>query len=576
LLGVHDVCAGFMIGIAGTLRVTLIALGWPHLNSDEGTMGLISLHIARNGQHPAFFYGQSYMGALEAYLGAVFFRLHGASEFALRLGLVLLFVLFLVSTYLLVSQLYSKNLALVSLALLSLGSERMLFRQLQAIGGYVETLLFGSIVFLLSSWLALSYRSNVAARRGRRLAAYVAWGLAAGLGLWSDVLILPMVAVAALLLALFCWRELRWTAGLLLLLGALIGASPVIFYSASVPRGENAFTALLTVYRANSSGQTGAEATVGESIAGTVMVSLPIMTGGNIVCPVGAQDAWPLNVHTNPHAVRCATVHGLWGAGAIALWSLAVFFAVRSIWMLRLRTAGRSWAAAERREAVRQCARLALLASAALTLILYMFSPAAAQSPWFSARYLTPLWVALPAVIAPCVMRMSAVSNRALWQWPGFGLVGTLFLALLLGTVDAFKTTSYVQWVNERQYALAADLERRHTVRIYSDYWTCDRIVFQSRERVICSAVNDHLGAGLDRYLSYRLMVERSSDPAYVFPVASPQSTAFARRVSRSPQRYRLFSVDGYVVYIPSRRSAGGSRSISSRHSSQEASGRRR
>src|SRR6266566_4063185 len=76
---------------------------WHHTNIDEGTMGEMAMNIAFRGEHPVFFYGQDYMGALQAYLAAGFFRLFGVSLFTLRLGLVFLFALFLISMYLMAS-----------------------------------------------------------------------------------------------------------------------------------------------------------------------------------------------------------------------------------------------------------------------------------------------------------------------------------------------------------------------------------------------------------------------------------------------------------------------------------------
>ena len=93
--------------LATLLRIVLIAQGWPHSNADEDTMGIMAMHIAYNGEHPIFFYGQHYMGTLKAYLAAVFCPLLGASVFSLRLGSVLFFALFLANMYLLTSLLYT-------------------------------------------------------------------------------------------------------------------------------------------------------------------------------------------------------------------------------------------------------------------------------------------------------------------------------------------------------------------------------------------------------------------------------------------------------------------------------------
>ena len=154
-IGEYGIAAIVLIVLALVLRIVLIALGWPRHNSDESIMGLMALHINNLGELPIFFYGQFYMGATEAYLAAGLFRLFGASVFALRLAPLLLFAIFLASMYLLTSLLYSKKLALVTLALLGLGSNIVLQTEMVAIGGYPEILAFGALGFLLVGWLRL-------------------------------------------------------------------------------------------------------------------------------------------------------------------------------------------------------------------------------------------------------------------------------------------------------------------------------------------------------------------------------------------------------------------------------------
>ncbi|HJT59439.1 MAG TPA: hypothetical protein VJ761_23220, partial [Ktedonobacteraceae bacterium] len=101
-LDIQDLCAIAIIILGVLIRIVLLSQGWPHTTMDEGTMGQMAVHIAKDGQRPIFFYGQAYMGSLEAYLAAPLFQLFGASLFTLRLGLVLLFTIFLTAMYLLV------------------------------------------------------------------------------------------------------------------------------------------------------------------------------------------------------------------------------------------------------------------------------------------------------------------------------------------------------------------------------------------------------------------------------------------------------------------------------------------
>jgi hypothetical protein len=72
-IGSHGLGLLLLIIGAVLLRVVLISNGWPGINSDEATMGLNALHILTRGERPIFFYGQNYLGTIEAYLGAFFF-----------------------------------------------------------------------------------------------------------------------------------------------------------------------------------------------------------------------------------------------------------------------------------------------------------------------------------------------------------------------------------------------------------------------------------------------------------------------------------------------------------------------
>jgi len=176
-IGIYEGGAIAIIVVATLLRLLIIGHNWPVTDSDESTMGLMALHILHRGEHPTFFYGQNYMGSLEAFLGAGLFHLFGPSLFTLRLGLVILFALFLISIYLLASLLYSKKLALAVLILLSLGSEGMLRQELLAIGGYPDTLLFGTLVLLIASWLALSSNRDISQHYRRwSCVAFGCWG----------------------------------------------------------------------------------------------------------------------------------------------------------------------------------------------------------------------------------------------------------------------------------------------------------------------------------------------------------------------------------------------------------------
>src|SRR5258708_29809651 len=79
-VGPYGLGALCLIALATTLRIVLI-LNWPVLNSDEGTMGLMALHIVNKGKIHVFFYVQGYFGVHDALLAAPLFHLIGHLDF---------------------------------------------------------------------------------------------------------------------------------------------------------------------------------------------------------------------------------------------------------------------------------------------------------------------------------------------------------------------------------------------------------------------------------------------------------------------------------------------------------------
>src|SRR5260370_8525900 len=205
------------VAIATLLRFILIYFHWPFTDSDEGNMGLVALHVAYQGDHPIFFDGVNYLGAVEGFADAPFFHLFGSSLFALRLPLVLFFTGFLLSVYYLFRLLYSERFALATVILLGLGTSDVFFLQLRASGEYPEIEMFAALICLLAAWLALS--SHMAGQepgrqtRWKRIVIYSLLGLIVGLAFWVDLLILPFVAAAGLPRLRFCPREVLMLTG---------------------------------------------------------------------------------------------------------------------------------------------------------------------------------------------------------------------------------------------------------------------------------------------------------------------------------------------------------------------------
>src|SRR5579863_7863963 len=71
--------------IALVLRIWLIVRTHGVIDGDEALVGIQAEHILRGERpFPLYFYGQAYMGSLEAYLTAILFKIAGPSVWTLR------------------------------------------------------------------------------------------------------------------------------------------------------------------------------------------------------------------------------------------------------------------------------------------------------------------------------------------------------------------------------------------------------------------------------------------------------------------------------------------------------------
>ncbi|WBB67146.1 hypothetical protein [Micromonospora sp. WMMD812] len=536
-------------------RLVLLVWDTPRTNSDEATMGLAALHIARGQEFPVWFYGQAYMGALEAYLAAPVLALTGPSLLGLRLPTLALYALFVLLAWRLTLRLTGDRwFALLVVALLALGSDRIVKNQLIAGGGYPEMNPVGVALALLAYDLC-------AGRPGRRLPRWAAWGLLAGLMLWVDPLVLPYVVGTGVVLLAFRWRELRGRTGAALGLAALVGAAPLLGHS--VAAGRNPLAAVL------AAGGADVPAGWADRLHGGLLLGPPLGMG---FCAPS----------------HCATWQ-LWWAYALPV--LLVAGAVTAWRTLRAptdrapdRSAGDgaprpprgapvdASAAGPRPDAaplsgadggsaarVGAAVRLALVAAAAATLAVYVASSASGRTPVESSRYLSCLLISLPALLWPLwsAARRRSGGARPVRRAGRVTAVGAS--AVLVATV---LTTGYATYRAAGTAPTARAAETRHaelvtTLRdlgvrhVYAGYWTCNRLTFASGEDVVCAVVDDDLRPGFDRYAPYRRAVAASAAPAWVAPTGSPLASRLDDRMRATPGSLDLVTVDGYCIYLP-------------------------
>jgi len=133
------------------------------------------------------------------------------------------------------------------------------------------------------------------------------------------------------------------------------------------------------------------------------------------------------------------------------------------------------------------------------------------------------------------------------------GIPALVGMVLLIGTISTFGEVPLAQSINSQQAALRNDLLRIHATHIYSDYWTCDSLIFESNEKIICDVVDANLHTDLihNRYRPYVPVVKGDPHAAYVFPIGITQAANMARKASLPGANYQRFVFDGYVVYQP-------------------------
>ncbi len=459
------------------------------------------------------------MGMLESYLAAPLVAVAGPSWPVLRLPMLALYAVFLYLIHRLTRRLCTPWFAAFVVGLLALGPERVVRDQLTVVGGRPEVKPAVLLMLLITVGLA-------AGTVHRRRLAIGLFGLLVGVSVWSDWLILPYLAAAGLALVWAVRRELLGWAGLLLVAGVIVGVAPMIVDNLRAGPGDDS----LSVFREVST-KAGPQPPLVRPDPGRP-------AGGGAA---GARALPGGRLRTLATVVRRAVPGAAGGRRGTR--------GARVPPRRRPRPRG---------ERVGPVVQLALIAGAALTLLSYVRSPLAATSPLDNARYLSVLQLSLPAVLWPLWV-------AALTAWRGTSSVlGRLAGALSAAVLAALTVTTLVITVlfaatgtaasrtEERQAReLAAALRADGPHEVYGDYWTCNRLIFNTDESVVCGVLDGDLSPGQNRYRPYWRQVGRAERPGYVVAVDSPMDRRLRRLLADRADAAPVREVGGYRVYHP-------------------------
>ena len=520
---------------AAGLRFGLLAAGVVPFNADEAVVGLMARHILQ-GERPIFFYGQAYLGSLDAWLVAGSFVLFGQNLLAIRLVQLALFLATIATTYLLGLRIYRSQWVAGAAALL-LAIPPVLFTLYSniSLGGYGEVLLLGNLCLLLALWL-LDGEQPAGSREWTlaRGAGWLALGGLGGLGFWTFPLILVyLVPILALAGARYRRRVpellVYW---IVFAVGFVAGALPWLGYTLA-------------------HGGSTLQETGGGVIAGASSSNLVFAVGQHLFnfLLFGVTAVWGLRPPWN--AVFLALPLAPF---AIAINAGVILFAARRAALKRDPAALGRW----------------LLAGTALTLVAaFVFTPFGADP---SGRYFLPLAVPLALFTAEMLhwLRLRRRERRSPWRkWFGQTLALGLVAFNWWGNAQsaaAFPpglTTQFdaVTQIDQRALPeLMAFLRAHGETRGYTNYWVEYPLAFGSRDELIFTArlpyhADLRYSARDDRYAPYDARVAASPRAAYVTAHLPELDTRLRAEFARLDVTYQEARFgDFHVFYAMSRK----------------------
>lgn len=516
---------GGLLALGAVFRGVLAVRGWPTSNSDEATLGLMADDILWHGAHPVFFYGQHYLGALQAYLAAVFFAVFGPTNVALHLLTTAQTMAFLVVLYALTRRLYSPAVALVTVALLTLGPEQAVFFELRAAAHAQDVLLFGALIVWLVV-LALAqppHDASCGTWQGawRRVLLPATIGVVLGLGVWGTFLFLPFGGAACLALLVEGGRRGRMLPARMLTARLLAFGVPMLVSAGVVllPFGVATVASHGVVVRevltaAHAAGQGGTSAgplpALSRQVAGSLLVALPILLGRSGVCPVCSLWPEPGHLLAGLAAVRLVLLSAGFSLVALGLAAISVAQIGRVARKKRSPTTsarlgkvdGHTAALSSNQGHARWWGRAILVLGGGATLVVYLASASSYADPDVSSRYLSGLYLCVPLIAAPLTdgarRAWRQLSARRFPAPAALLAAGLLALAFVVDGAGAARTVAQAanpQAVGvpakSNDMALIAFLSDHALTRFYTSYWVCGRMMFVSRERLTCGVIDD-------------------------------------------------------------------------------------
>jgi len=479
-----------LYGLPLLLAAVLKSFLWPTevtpFNADEAIVALMARHI-NQGQLTAFFYGQYYMGSLDAIIVALGFRIFGEHVWVIRLVQSALYLGTVATTIMLASRvLKHTRAALYAGLLVAIPTVNVALYSTVSLGGYGEMLLIGNFL-LLGGLETIEWLKKAKFLSKRHYWGLAAWGFGAGFAFW--VLGLSLVYSIPILIGIIYHlikrQEPVSIKGLLCLAGGgLVGSSP--WWGTAILDGN---LAVLTELAGGAIAGAREGSWIIQPLKRTINL---IVFGGSVV--TGIRPPWSITWLMLPLMPFL-----------LVFWLAVFLYSLRKLITLKLTT------------------DLSLLGLIGLILAVgFIFSPYG-DDP--SGRYFLPLL--MPMSLYGADLIATQLGGRRILE---IGLVCFLLLYNLGGIIQSVKTnppgltTQFdpVAQVDHSQMDELIDFLQTNDITAgYSNYWVSYPLAFLTQEEIIFVPrlpyhEDFRYNSRDDRYRPYTALVSSSSEVAYI------------------------------------------------------------
>jgi hypothetical protein len=573
-LPVRELGAFVILICLGVAVQTWAALQWTaNLDSDEAIVGLMVRHILQ-GNIPTYFYGQAYLGSLNAILSAPFVYWMSDSVLGLRMSALLLFGAFLMLHGLWVRRLWGSQVALISLLVLAFPGPHMLIWTIKTTAPFGVNSVLGTGALLLSEIQIPQWRIH--------LLRMVGLGIVMGLGAWSH----PLMAVYFVSLGIVWWlrmpewRTLYDRAGTFCLplarvpvkklLPVIVLGSAVLFVLALFASGCNPKTSFQTVQLLARLSLLALVAGIGLAtflvsprrrqllwagvglVLGFILGNLPQWRAWlffGVPPSLSPLSSCPTDALPRARLVSEQLLPAMWGIPLRADLR-ALSLPENALWVIVWLTVlgAPSWFIWANRKALRSLLFLSPLSPTEhkpallwllFTIPLMLAILSANTINVFSARYLLIAWQASSIILAMFMAKLASRS-RAL----GLALVGLWVLQVGISNLVGVGAL----WHDRREanspeaVSTLEEFLTDHDVQGgYADYWIAYTLDYLTEERLTFAPYNE-----MDRYSRYPERLASLPVHAYLFPLnAIPDQ---ARRVADIVHWLSLSQVGGPTI----------------------------